>query len=104
MKDKFKPLSPVITLILLALGMVVLIIVIPIVNPANKPISELVPAIIMCAVICLGSISLIIYFTVPKKIKTNAIPFLSSEEVSAETMSCNGEYWKGETNDDIKIA
>jgi len=56
-------------LILLALGMAFLIIFITVVNPANKLIAELIPVIIICAVICMASIALAIFFVVPKKLK-----------------------------------
>jgi protein-S-isoprenylcysteine O-methyltransferase Ste14 len=75
-------------LILLALGMLFLTIFIPVVNPTNKPIPDLIPIIIMCAAICLVSIALIVYFVIPKKMKDKTTTLNNSEKL----------LWEGKTS------
>ena len=77
--------------------MVVFAIYIPVANPADKTIAELIPVVIMCVVIGIASLILAVYFIVPKKIKTK-----DTNIISSETMTFDGKHWKGQSADDVK--
>jgi len=81
-------------LILLAAGMIAIIVVLLAVNPADKPIAELLPAVILCFFILAGSLVTLVFFLVPKKIKTKT--------ASSGTLSFDGWRWNGRSPGDIK--
>jgi len=65
-----KPWTTLLMLIAIAVGMVVLIIIFAVVNPANKAATELLPAIIICSLIFVSCIALIVFFfTKYRKVK-----------------------------------